>query len=195
MGKPLQSPYIALLKNQPTNINFLITNRFRLILPRCPNVVYWIQQVNLPGFNIGFAKQPTAFVELPLADDRVHYNDLVVSFPVDELMQNYREVADWIIGLGFPKQFGQYKDLYESQFGIESDIGLLILDSEQNVQHIVSFHNAFPISITDINFDTKGQDTIIPMVTATFKYSYWQFDEVNVGTTTVTEADDLHPNG
>jgi hypothetical protein len=191
---PLQSqnPYTALLKNQPTDINFLITNRFRLVIPRCPNIVYWVQGVNLPGFNIGNAVQPTTFVELPIPDDRVHYSDLVVSFPVDEEMKNYREIADWIVGLGFPKQFGQFKDLYESQWGVYSDIGLMILDSEQNVKHIVKFHNAFPVGISDINFDTKPQDTVIPMVTATFKYAYWQFDEVNAGTSTMTPADDEH---
>jgi hypothetical protein len=192
MAQQPPSKFSAILKSQPTDINFLMTNRFRLVIPRCPHVVYWVQQVNLPGFSIGTAAQPTTFIELPIPDDRLHYNDLVVSFPVDELMMNYKEIADWIIGLGFPKQFGQYKDLYESTFGLESDIGIMILDSEQQIQHMVKFVNAFPVSITDINFDTKPQDTVIPMVTATFKYHYWQFDEVNAGTTTLTQADDEH---
>jgi hypothetical protein len=121
--------------------------------------------------------------------DRIHYNDFIFTFPVDEDLKNYREIADWIIGLGFPKQFGQYADLLNSLDGVESDIGLIILDSEQNPKHIVSFHNAFPVSITDLNFNTKAQDTELQMVTVTFKYGYWQFDEVNANSTTVTPAD------
>jgi hypothetical protein len=138
------------------------------------------------------ATQATNFVQLPIPGDRVHYNDFIMSFQLDEDLKNYREIADWIIGLGFPKQFGQYADLEKSMDGVMSDIGLVILDSEQNPKHIVSFHNAFPVSITDLNFNTKASDTEYQMVTTTFKYAYWQFDEVNVGSTTATEADKEH---
>jgi hypothetical protein len=186
------TPLIGIYNNQPTNINFLIMNRFRLVMRRAPSCVYFVQTCNLPGFNMDNATQATSFVQLPVPGDRIHYNDFVFTFPVDEDLKNYREIADWIIGLGFPKQFGQYADLANSLDGVESDIGLIILDSEQNPKHIVSFHNAFPVSITDLNFNTKAQDTELQMVTVTFKYGYWQFDEVNVGSNTVTPADEEH---
>jgi hypothetical protein len=138
---------------------------------------------------MGNAMQPTAFVQVPLPDDRIIYNDFVCTFPVDEQMKNYREIADWIIGLGFPKQFGQYKDLRDSVDGIESDVSLIILDADHQPMHTVKFLGAFPVSLSEIVFNTKDTDTVIPMVTATFKYTYWQFDEVNAGTTTMTQAD------
>ena len=187
-----QTPLIGIYQNQPTNINFLIMNRFRLVMRRAPSCVYFVQTCNLPGFNMDNATQATSFVQLPVPGDRIHYNDFVFTFPVDEDLRNYREIADWIIGLGFPKQFGQYADLANSLDGVESDIGLIILDSDQQPKHIVSFHNAFPVSITDLNFNTKAQDTELQMVTVTFKYGYWQFDEVNVGSDTVTPADQEH---
>jgi hypothetical protein len=188
MSTPV-TPLIGIYANQPTDLNFLITNRFRLVLRRAPSCVYFLQQCNLPGFSMDNATQATSFIQLPVPGDRIHYNDFTISFPVDEEMRNYREIADWIIGLGFPKEFGQYEDLHDSMDGIWSDIGLIILDADQNPLHVVKFVNAFPVSLTDISFDSKGEDTVIPMVTATFKYSYWQFDEVNVGSTTVTQAD------
>ena len=183
------NPLIGIYQNQPTDVNFLITNRFRLVLRRAPNVVYWVQSCNLPGFGMGNPVQPTPFVDVPMPGDKIVYQDFNVTFPVDEEMKNYREIADWIIGLGFPKQFGQYKDLYNSIDGIKSDIGLIILDSDHQPKHVVTFIGAFPTSITGIDFDSKSEDTVIPNVTATFKYAYWQFDEVNVGTTTTSEAD------
>lgn len=186
------TPLIGIYKNQPTDLNFLITNRFRLVLRRAPSCVYFVQQCNLPGFSMDNATQATSFIQLPVPGDRIHYNDLTITFPVDEEMRNYREIADWIIGLGFPKEFGQYADLHDSFDGIWSDVGLIILDADQNPLHVVKFIDAFPVSITDISFDSKGEDTIIPMVTATFKFSYWQFDEVNVGSTTMTQADEEH---
>ena len=156
---------------------------------RAPNVVYWVQSCNLPGFGMGNPLQPNPFVDVPVPGDKIVWQDFSITFPVDEEMKNYREIADWIVGLGFPKQFGQYKDLKNSIDDIESDIGLIILDSNHQPLHVVKFVGAFPTNISDIVFDTKAEDTVVPSVTANFKYAYWQFDEVNVGTTTLTQAD------
>jgi T4-like virus tail tube protein gp19. len=138
---------------------------------------------------MGNASQPTPFVNMPVPGDKIEYQDFWMMFSVDEEMKNYREIANWIVGLGFPRQFGQYAELNNSIDSIVADISLFILDSDHQPQHIVYFYNAFPVSLTDITFDTKAQDTVIPMVTATFKYSYWQLDDVNAGTTTMTPAD------
>jgi hypothetical protein len=191
MSTPTNPLLDAYLASQPSNVNFLNTTRFRLILRRAPSLVYFVQKCNLPGFSMGNPAQPTPFVDVPVPGDNIVYQDFYCTFPVDEDMKNYREIADWIVGLGFPKQFGQYADLVAGD-GIEADIGLMILDSDHNAQHIVSFHGAFPFSMTEIAFDTQAQDITPPMVTATFKYAYWQFDEVNADTSTMTEADRGH---
>jgi hypothetical protein len=186
------SSFVSILQNQPTDINFLLTTRFRLILPRAPNLVYWVQGCNLPGFSMENATQATAFVQRPVPGDRIHYNDLKITFRVDEQMKNYREVADWIIGLGFPKQFGQYEDLLNSPFGIMSDIGLIILDAQQNPMHVVTFTDAFPVSISDLDFVSTETDANPIVVETTWKYLLWQFDEVNAGTSTSSQADAEH---
>lgn len=187
------NPTIGVYQNQPTNVNFLSTHRFRVVLRRAPSLVYFVQECNLPGMSMGNATYPNPLVDIPVPGDKVKYDPFIMTFPVDEDMKTYREVADWFIGLGFPKQFGQYKDLAQSFDGIRSDISLMILDSAHQPQHIVNFIDAFPISISDIHFDTKATDSIIPLVTATFLYTYWEFDDVNANTTTVTPADRINP--
>jgi hypothetical protein len=184
---------IGAYQNQPTNINFLATHRFRVILQRAPSVVYFVQECNLPAMGMGNAVYPNPFVDIPVPGDKIRYEDFIMTFPVDEDMKNYRELADWFVGLGFPKQFGQYADLKNSYAGLRSDINLMILDSAHQPQHIVRFVDAFPVYISQIQFSTTVNDVVIPLVSATFKYSYWQFDEVNVGTDTVTKADLLNP--
>ena len=181
---PVTDPKVGALQNQPTDVNFLITNRFRLVLRRAPSLVYFVQKCNLPGFSMGNPVQPSPFIDLPVPGDKIQYSDLNVTFPVDEQMKNYREIADWMIGLGFPKEWGQYVDIDTSVDGITSDIGLIIQDAKYNPLHTVTFYNAFPWSITDIDFDTQAEDTVIPSVTVVFKYSAWKFDEVNAWTTT-----------
>jgi hypothetical protein len=183
------NPVIGAYQNQPTDINFLNTHRFRVILRRCPNVVYWVQECNLPAMGMGNAVQPTPFVDVPRPGDKIRYEDFTMSFPVDQDMMNYREIGDWMVGLGFPQEFGQYADLKSSYDGIYSDIWLLILDSDNNVAHTVKFIGAFPTYLSQIQFTTTVSDTIIPMVSATFKYAYWSLDDVNAGSSTVTLGD------
>lgn len=180
---------IGAYQNQPANINFLNTHRFRVVLRRAPSMVYFVQEANLPAMGMGNATYPTPLLDLPIPGDKVKYEDFVMTFPVDEDMKNYREIAEWMIGLGFPKNFGQYKDLAESFDGIRSDISLMILDSAHNPQHAIRFVDAFPVYMSEIHFDTKATDSVIPVVSATFKYSYWEFESVNAGSTTVTPAD------
>lgn len=186
---PLTTPPIGVYQNQPTNINFLNTHRFRVVIQRTPNLVYWVQECNLPAMSMGNAVQPTPFVDIPRPGDKIRYEDFTMTFPVDEDMKNFREIGDWMIGLGFPQEFGQYADLKNSFAGVYSDIFLLILDSDHNVQHTVRFIGAFPVSLSQIEFNTTVTDNVIPLVTATFKYEYWQMDDVNVGSTTVTAGD------
>jgi hypothetical protein len=186
----LQQPAgLGILQNQPADLNFLSTHRFQVVIWRAPAVQYFAQECNLPGIAMGNAVQPNPFVDLPIPGDKVHFEDFNMTFPVDEQMQNYREIATWIIGLGFPRSYGQYAEIAQSQIGIKSDIGFMIMDSQFNPKHFVTFFDAFPTALSGINFDTKVADTTIPLATATFKYAFYQFDNVNTPSTIVTPAD------
>jgi hypothetical protein len=176
-------------QTQPSDINFLNRHRFRVILKRTPNLVYFAQEANLPGISMSSATQPTPFVDLPIPGDKIIFEEFVMTFPVDEQMANYKEIAAWMIGLGFPKQFGQYKDLYDTADGIRSDIALMILDSQHQPIHTVFYRDAFPVSLSQLQFDVKDEDVVVLTATATFKYSYWELDEVNDWTPTITQAD------
>jgi hypothetical protein len=182
---------IGMVQNQPTDINFLNTHRFRLILSRAPNLKYFVQKCNLPAITVGNATQNTPFLDIPIGSAKIQYADLVCSFPVDEQMGNYKEIADWMIGINFPKEFGQYEDLIKGE-GVYSDIALMVLDSNHQPIHVVKFRNAFPVSLSEIDFDSTVTDTVIPLVTVTFKYMLFEFDEVNADSTTVTQADELN---
>lgn len=195
--------FIGMLQNQPTDINYLNPSRFRLVLYRAPNVVYYVQSCNLPAIGASNASQSTPHLNLAIPTGKIQYSDFYLVFAVDEEMQNYREIADWIIGANKPKSFGQYKDLLTTSqgleistvVGLESDIALIILDSDHNPQHTIIFHNAFPVSISEIVFDAKATDASTAPITATFKYEYWEFlnpDDINQDSPTLTQADRLN---
>lgn len=165
---------LGAFENQPTNINFLALHRFRVIIKRIPNVVYFCQEANLPGVTVGAASQSTPFVDIPRPGDKCQFEDLTITFPVDEDFKNYMEIFKWITALGFPKKFDQYKRLATGPDGVYSEISLLILDSESNVSHTINFKGAFPTGLSGISFNVKEQDVSIPLATATFKYEQWE---------------------
>jgi hypothetical protein len=180
---------IGIQQNQPINVNLLATHRFRVLIYRTPNIEYFCQEANIPGIAMGNATQPTPLTDIPRPGNKVHFEDFVMTFPVDEDMKNYKELAAWIIGLGFPKSFGQYKDLSSSIVGIRSDIALMILDSNSQPAHTIVYRDAFPVSLSGISFDVKTNDVNVPLATATFKYTLWELDEVDQDSVTITQAD------
>ena len=102
---------IGPLANQPKNINFLLPHRFRVNVRRLPNVVYYCQEVNIPGLSTGSAMQPTPFANVQLPGNKLTFEDLTITFSIDEDMQNYREIQRWIRGTSMPYSFDQFKAL------------------------------------------------------------------------------------
>ena len=170
---------IGIIQKQPDNPNFLETHRFRLVAARIPHVVYYVQEVNLPGFSMNTATLPTPLVQVPIHGDTVSFSDLTISFMVDEDMKNYKEILNWIHGLGFPINTNQHRDLRQTiGQGVDSDLLLMINTSHHNAHHYIMFRGAFPVSISDINFTTKNTNVDYPTVSVSFRYAYWEFIDV-----------------
>lgn len=159
---------VNLLEDSPltTNINFLSPLEFRFQLNRAPNVMYFCQAVDLPTLSINEAVQPTAHVNIPHPGDKVTYEPLSMRFRVDENMTNYLEIHDWIVALGHPENFNQYKNLDEKV----SDGSIIILNSNNNPKVRVTFQNMFPLSLSPLNFDTTQTDIEYLEAEATFRY-------------------------
>jgi hypothetical protein len=158
----------------PTNENFLATHRFRILLQRAPNVTFFCQEANLPGISMGNWAQPTPFTDVPVPGDKIQYEDFTISFAVDEDMNNYKEVANWITSIGFPRDFRQYDRKNRSA------ISLIIMDSNNEPAHVVTFSDAFPVSLSGIQFNTKADDATPAYASATFKYAFWSMEQEDV---------------
>jgi len=177
----LEGLKIGAVNNQPMNMNPLFPHRFRLVFARVPNVTYFAQEVNVPGVAMGNAIQPTPFVDIPIYGDKIQFSDFVVVFNLDEKMANYREIQRWIRAVSFPEKFEQFKSLKEwtifnnAYKGVYSDAILTILDNSENPLTYVHFQDCYPVSIGDIQFDTKATDATPVPVSVTFKYTVYDF--------------------
>jgi hypothetical protein len=60
---------------------------------------------------------------IPVPGDQIQFEDLTLQFLVDENMENYLEIHNWIYSLGYPKSVDQFGDLIradDNQFVIDN---------------------------------------------------------------------------
>lgn len=166
---------------QPSNINFLSQFGFKLVIARLPEVEYFIQRINLPGLVLPPATRATPFAS-PLAyPGDVQFNDLTISFKVDEDLKNYMSIWNWMIQLGFPQNFNQYKQIANKNKELESfeegsvtsNIRLEILNNKHIPTFEVEFTSCWPTNLTDLNFGSTDPTVQYLTTDVTFKYHYY----------------------
>jgi len=167
------------IERQPSNMNFLGPQTHKMIIQRLPLISYFCTEVNIPAITLPAVEDPNPFVKYPVPGDHLDFSELQVSFLVDEDLTNYEELYDWIIALGFPKNFDQFKDISETGRiqgdittpGVFSDISIFISTSSHNPNREFIFENSFPTSLTDMRFASTDTDVEFVVCTATFHYT------------------------
>ena len=69
---------------------------------------FFVQTANIPGISLGELVIPTPYKDIPYVGDKVTYENLTIQFIVDEHLENYIEMHNWMIGIGFPKSRQQF---------------------------------------------------------------------------------------
>jgi len=166
----------------PDNKNFLSPLGFKFTLGRAPTLNYNVQTARIPGITLSEADHPTPFLNVPVAS-KVSYNPLDVTFRVNEDLSDYLEIYNWMIGLGSPVSFDQYKALQGAQVGsketVYSDITMLIMSSSMRPNVKITFYDAFPIAIGDLDFNTT--DTDVNYIECSVQFRYLRYDIEFIG--------------
>jgi len=157
-----------------TNKNFLSPVEFQLVLSRLPNVEFFIQSANVPGYNSSGTELPTPFKIINEPSDRLTYDDFTVTVICDEDMTAFREISEWLVALTYPDTFDQYADLEKEEQGSgrtrKSDATLVILNSNKNPNVKIKFTDMFPTAISGIQLSTSETDLSPPTFEITFRY-------------------------
>lgn len=158
--------------NQPKNKNFLSALSFDFSIQRLPTTSFSVVRASLPGVSASPVMVSTPFTKIPQANDKIEWEPLTVTFKVDEDMENWQEIFDWMVGLGFPDNFDQRKNLK----GTSSDASLVILTNKKNANLNYKFQNIFPISLSSIDFSVQTEDVEYPEATVQFVYTQYSLE-------------------
>jgi hypothetical protein len=190
---------------QPSKMDYASPVQFRFKIAKLPQVEFFIQSVNLPGISISDVNVATPLYDYPVPGDEITYQSLDISFLVDENLNNYKEVHDWISGLGFGKNHQQFADMRATgtdrfpgtvantaasgtatpppipEGSTYSDATLTILNSKNIAVTEIRFQNVFPTSIGSLSYDVKRAD--VDYLQAQASFSYINYDIVQLSTT------------
>ena len=158
--------------------NYLSPLEFVVSVKRLPHVQFFTQKASIPGISLTPIERPTPFKPIYETGNRLTYNELNLSFIIDERMSNYIEIFDWMHGIAFPQNFEQFKNISESEEGLRSDISIVIHNSNKNPQIEVHFKDCFPISLGEIFLDVTLGDLQYPETTVTFAYNSYSIKQL-----------------
>ena len=187
-----------MLSRQPTELDYADPSKFLFKCHKLPKVEFFTTQVNLPGVNLGDVVIPTPFKELPVQGHTLTFENLQLQFMVDEKLENYIELHQWLVGIGFPKsrnQFSSFRTRNANAFpgdpvvntgsattdsnavGVQqmySDATLTITSSKNNPTVEVRFSDIYPVSLSALQFDQQVGDTTYLTATVDFSYTLYE---------------------
>jgi hypothetical protein len=174
---------MSALDNTPSNRNFLSPLNFKFVLKRAPHVNFFLQKINLPQVAITRAiEYSNPLIVIPISGEHVSFSPLTISFKVDEDLQNYLEIFNWIKALGDYGRDGDYRALQDaspgSDKGLVSDISLMVLSSTKMPNYDITFMDAFPTSISAMTFNTTDSDVAYIEAQAEFRYTIFEVKNI-----------------
>ena len=186
-----QSP----IARQPDQLDYASPTQFRFGVHQLPKVEFFTVSANLPGISASISIQSTPFKDIPTMGDKLTYDNLSISFIVDEYLENYISLHDWLVVICFPQKRDQFKTFRDITSNIPagggtaavdrvgsttadkamySDAFIQILSNKNNPIVEVNFQNVFPINLSALDFTQTATDVDYMVATAEFAYQIYE---------------------
>ena len=178
------------IDRQPNNLDLARSTQFKFDILKVPNTVYFAQEINLPGIAFsGDAIMNSRYKAMPFMGDTLDFSPLELSFLVQEDLSNYREIHDWMTGIGFPEartQFGNLKTEggqvvpsqgksagQENISGMFSDATLTITSAKNNPVIEARFQDVYPVALSALAYNQQESDITYLTANVTFTYKIY----------------------
>lgn len=164
-------------KTLTTNLNYLQPSGFTVSIDRanCPNFQYFIQSVSHPGADVNATELPYRNVtSIPLAGDKITYGSLSLQVIVDEDMNSYQEMQEWleyIVNVGHVSKRDAIVNDIRSTYG---DIVVNINSSHNNKVRQIKYHDAIPTSLGGIELASTTGGTEYITFNAEFRFTQFE---------------------
>ena len=188
-----QSP----LSRQPDKLDYLSPTQFKFNIHQLPKVEFFTTSANVPAISLGDTVFPTPYKEIPMMGDTLSYENLSITFIVDEYLENYISLHEWMTAIGFPKSRAHFSSFRAetasspiATHGVSDDIGdtqlptpvrgmfgdaiLTLLTNKNNPVVEVRFQDIYPVALGALEMTQTATDVEYISVTADFTYKIYE---------------------
>lgn len=169
------------------NKSILNKNNFKLIIQKVPTVEYYVQTVTIPGLTFEETVQPVGVgVDAFFPGDKVSFDTLNVSFLVDEDLENYQEMYNWmtqIVPVADSKDYQLLTGTTMNTLGVSgldekgenlvSQITLVTNTNKNIPNRYFRFYDAFPISLGSLEMQS-GAETAPVTCEVQFRFNFYE---------------------
>jgi len=167
---------MTVLNRNPVNTNPLQPTKFLLTFSRIPDVQYFCQTVNVPGVVLGEVVRETPFLDMYSPGTKLKYEPFDIDFIIDEELASWKNLYNWFISIADPDGFEKRDGSVELQQQKHlSDAVLTILSALNNPIMRIQFRNIFPLSMSDLEFNTQLSADTIMTCKSSFRYESYNY--------------------
>ena len=185
------------LSRQPTVLDYNSPTQFKFGINQLPKVEFFTTAANIPDISLGELVIPTPYKNIPIVGNTLTYGNLDISFIVDEYLENYITIHNWLVGIGFPKDRQQFTDFRSTTSNTSSagsggntDIGkvgktsadrpfysdatLTVLSNKNNPIVEVRYSDMFPVSLSGLSYSQDATDVTYQTAEISFRYKLYE---------------------
>ena len=175
--------------NLPENLSYLAPTQFELLVKKLPNTKYFSTGVNVPSVSVAEVQQPTNLGRnVLIPGDKINFGEITVTFIVDENMENWTELYQWMSQITSSTDPEKYRSLvgaarradlpYDGSGdpdAVYSDMTIVVTTAANNPNRYIRIEGAFPTSLGEITMDTTVAGGL-SYVTCTASFQFTTFE-------------------
>ena len=170
------------MENLPQTIlnhNEALGDRFKLVIRNLRQTTFTCQTANLPGISQATIDLNNPLNKIVVNSTKLQYENLNIGFKVDEDLNNFKEIHEWLTGITAPQDFKQFENLQEdmnpfkrSGYVTSVDASLFSLTQHYMPNIEIVFVNLQPVSLSGLDFELTVDGIIKANASFAFDYYY-----------------------
>ena len=193
------------LSRQPTKLDYASPTQFKFGIHQLPKVEFFTTTATVPAIALSDVVIPTPFKSIPMQGDQLTFDNLTINVIVDEFLENYLSLHEWMTAIGFPKNRKQFSDFKtnksntpisaRSSSSTSSDIGdvqqaspnnalfsdatLTILSNKNNPIVNVLFRDLYPVAMSALEYNQAATDVEYLTASVDFAYQIYEIEAID----------------
>ena len=172
--KPNTTVAVDGVNSELNNINLLQPTAFKLVIDRkhYKNLEFFCQSVLHPSATLSATEMPFKRANIAMTGDKLTFGELSAMVILDENMNSYVEMYNWMNRLVEQKDDGPLNrdDTVPPTY---SDITVSILSSHNNLTRRIRYIDCIPTTIGDLSLETTTTQQYLTFPIS-FKFSYFE---------------------